>query len=1002
MTNTRQPKASFMEYAMLLWVIRQTIRLLSPNGHSPAAIKSVSDSMIRMTRPLSTGLRGGVGTFATVLFFCAFFSNANAAANLIQNPGFENNPPPVGSFGNHISWSISPWIVGTGQLPNVVKVDGPGGYNYGNLGPESDATAPGSGIEQHYLDIANGVNKFYQSFTVPACPSAQSGTLATVTFGGYFSGRGNAGGTATIQLLNGTGFNGSVIQSLTAVVAPGNSQTDPWINVNGTASLVRGSTFSYVVDMPNPMNFDNAYLTIEADSCEGSLSVTKVVSPDPLGIGNSTQFPMTVTCTNPTLSYSLNVHGNTSTVPTNLPVGSICSVMETLPKPPSGCTWLAPVYSPASVTIAGGMNILTVTNSYTCESQETGCLKDLKVTVKCNPDGTYTVTLSGSGFIGTDITLTSQTPGVRVMPPQQPWAATTTWTISGATPGQLVTLTANATNVGGGSEPGTDQCCSGEIKVVMPECPKPPIDVKVDKENTPSGGQGNGFNVWVTNVGAPITFGPGELTVKDVVPAGLTINTQTSTNWTCNPLPAVGPATITCTYNLAGTLGTNGQLTDSLVFNGVLSNHQQPVTNCAIVSIAANVGIDTNPSNDQACVTVQDAKVGELIFTKHVVYVGPILLPSQPYSVTVTCGSNTTTLNLLDNVPQSIGNIPYGTSCSYVEPTPPVPPNVCPQNKTGVWTTVFAPPSPVTINTTTTNVSVANTLTCADKPSAIDVGIGKTGGTTPYCPAPYYSFSLTVTNVGSGFPGTNNIVVTDVVPNGLRFDSATGTNWTCATLPANAGSTVTCNYTGPAPTLGQVLPVITVGVTAMDPAPFPPYTNCAAVALTSGNVDTNAANNNACVTVAKPSSCPVGMPPIVTTCQPPMVPGPVRGQCICGPGTVLVGRECVKQTTCQPPMVPGPVAGQCICGRGYIPRGKGCVKETVCISPAKSNGRGGCDCPEGWTKQGSNKCVKRERSEPRVTPRNVINGIGIIRGLGGGGGGGGGAGPTGGGSPGKR
>jgi hypothetical protein len=34
-------------------------------------------------------------------------------------------------MGNNIPWSITPWIVGGGQQPNVVKVDGPGGYNYG-------------------------------------------------------------------------------------------------------------------------------------------------------------------------------------------------------------------------------------------------------------------------------------------------------------------------------------------------------------------------------------------------------------------------------------------------------------------------------------------------------------------------------------------------------------------------------------------------------------------------------------------------------------------------------------------------------------------------------------------------------------------------------------------------------------------------------------------------------------------------------------------------------
>jgi hypothetical protein len=111
-----------------------------------------------------------------------------------------------------------------------------------------------------------------------------------------------------------------------------------------------------------------------------------------------------------------------------------------------------------------------------------GCLEDMKVAVKCNPDGTYTVTLNGSSFAGTDITMTSQTAGVTVTPPQQPWSATTTWTVTGATAGQTVVLTANATKVGGGKD-GTDLCCSGEITIVMPECRKQEVgQVIVEKK----------------------------------------------------------------------------------------------------------------------------------------------------------------------------------------------------------------------------------------------------------------------------------------------------------------------------------------------------------------------------------------------------------------------------------------------------------------------------------------------------------------------------------------
>jgi hypothetical protein len=109
----------------------------------------------------------------------------------------------------------------------------------------------------------------------------------------------------------------------------------------------------------------------------GSLSVTKLVSPDPAGIGIKTQFPIAVTCTDPSsvsTSYPLTVQGGTSHVPiTNLTVGTKCTTNEI---PPGSfqykgqtCTWQLPTYSPQPVTISAGMNHVTVTNSYTCVQQ---------------------------------------------------------------------------------------------------------------------------------------------------------------------------------------------------------------------------------------------------------------------------------------------------------------------------------------------------------------------------------------------------------------------------------------------------------------------------------------------------------------------------------------------------------------------------------------------------------------------------------------------------------
>ena len=110
------------------------------------------------------------------------------------------------------------------------------------------------------------------------------------------------------------------------------------------------------------------------DKSSAPLSVTKTVSPDPRGIGSTLSFQITLYCTNPlTGSHVLTVHGNTSSVPISLPVGSVCTVSETQPILPPGCTWQAPVYSPATVTIGVGMNIEMVKNSYTCKGGPQTC-----------------------------------------------------------------------------------------------------------------------------------------------------------------------------------------------------------------------------------------------------------------------------------------------------------------------------------------------------------------------------------------------------------------------------------------------------------------------------------------------------------------------------------------------------------------------------------------------------------------------------------------------------
>ena len=389
-----------------------------------------------------------------------------------------------------------------------------------------------------------------------------------------------------------------------------------------------------------------------------------------------------------------------------------------------------------------------------------GCLEDTKVAVKCNPDGTYTVTLNGSSFSGTDITMTSQTAGVTVTPPQQPWSATTTWTVTGATAGQTVVLTANATKVGGGKD--TDQCCSGDITMVMPDCSKP-VDVALTKTagaavyDEKTGLWTISFKIDVTNPGNP--FAPGNsLSIDDPIPAGLTFVSGVGTNWSC----ASSAGNIHCGYNFGSGVFNTGAHLNQLVLTFTTKTPGK-YENCATAAVAAGSGFtESTLSNNKGCDTVEVK-------------------------------------------------------------------------------------------------------------SNIDVAIAKTSKVVQVDnPAPgvsNFTFTLAVTNVGPAFTGNNALTVTDVVPAGMTFTSASGLpDWSCTPATVAAGGTLTCTYIGTGPAApGASLGSITINATAKGDGP---WENCSVVAIKPATgVDVDLSNNKSCVTVKSDGFTPVkDPPPVVNSC----------------------------------------------------------------------------------------------------------------------------------------
>src|SRR5690606_29250957 len=184
--------------------------------------------------------------------------------NFLEEGGFNGftqqiNGTPIGN-GNNYPVDISPWILGSGDDANIIRVDGAGGYNYGIGGPYSDANPnTGDGEYQYYLDIANGSNDFYQSFTFSA--------LTSVIYSGYFSARDNRTGTGSISIHEGVGTSGTVVATsgVLTIDSGGDSQNAGWTYFEDSAILPAG-TYSFVIAMDNDMNFDEAAITRCPDS----------------------------------------------------------------------------------------------------------------------------------------------------------------------------------------------------------------------------------------------------------------------------------------------------------------------------------------------------------------------------------------------------------------------------------------------------------------------------------------------------------------------------------------------------------------------------------------------------------------------------------------------------------------------------------------------------------------------------------------------------------------
>lgn len=313
----------------------------------------------------------------------AFMSQAAVAQNLIQDGGFDGAPQNI--FGNRWGVELPPWyfaiispVTGTIQNPhNLVVVDGPGGFNYGNLGPESDASGAGAGVTQYYIDSGSPDQLAWQYFT-PSCSGTATATVYVTNredhgrtgetlFGdavpsssgpGYFFA--TEGGLSILPVTSqipvfSAGFSVAppaidvmvrdlktqhVAERLRFLLGAVPTQTSSWQPISHQLPVQAGQLYAMMVDLGHSVNMDNASVEVACDK----------EPPLPRAEAYKTCAPLVVTSNG---SYQMNCQINVTGF--DIDPGSYINVGDTF----SGLL-------PVTATIAGPMMNVTSAEPWSC------------------------------------------------------------------------------------------------------------------------------------------------------------------------------------------------------------------------------------------------------------------------------------------------------------------------------------------------------------------------------------------------------------------------------------------------------------------------------------------------------------------------------------------------------------------------------------------------------------------------------------------------------------
>jgi uncharacterized repeat protein (TIGR01451 family) len=376
-----------------------------------------------------------------------------------------------------------------------------------------------------------------------------------------------------------------------------------------------------------------------------------------------------------------------------------------------------------------------------------------------------------------------------------------------------------------------------------------PADLAVTKSGPATANAGTviSYTITVTNNGPNPAI---NATLTDTIPAGTTFASVVAPGgWSCTTPAVNGTGTVTCSIGsmAAGSAGfilnVNGPASPASVSNTANvsssstdntpgNNSQTANTNVIFTAdlsitktatatapqgsnVTYNISVTNNGPNPATSVSLTDALPANTTFVSNTQNTGPAFSCTNP-----SVGSNgTITCTNASLAPATTATFTIVVLVSSTAPLGPL------SNTANVTTTSTDPTTPNT-STASTTITAGNT----------DLSITKTPNQAPpYGTGGTLTYTISVANAGPS--SASNVTVTDVLPAGTTFTSATPSQGSCS-----GTTTVTCNL-GTLNAAGSA----TIALTLTLPSTPGVVSNTASV--TTSSPESNTANNSSTSTI---------------------------------------------------------------------------------------------------------------------------------------------------------